>query len=363
MATLEQILGFRNLSGVVQAIKSGVPNPFEGTGFMNPGRQFSGNKAEYYKITGTRRTARIVQYGSPAQRRELREIDLIPVTMAHTLESQQWPMAMMVALTHMTDLGHDAKAEQQAEYQSREFKRLFSNTRITMAAQALFQGKTYVKSTGDITANSSDSQYTINYQMAANNQNQLNGVIATTWAQATAQIITQLLVLNTTAAKLTGYPLEVAFYGDNVPGYIGRNTEAQQYLKLQPAMAQQYLTTGTIPNGFGGIKQWIRAGNTFFEDYNGTNQSIITADQVVFTPAPSPDWWEIFEGSYLVPNSIMPVMGADAAATLKNVTEMFGMFGYGLLNLNPTTVEQFAGDTFLPVLKVPNAVFQATVAF
>ena len=47
---------------------------------------------------------------------------------------------------------------------------------------------------------------------------------------------------------------------------------------------------------------------------------------------------------------------------LRSVTEQFGMFGYGQLTLNPPTVEQFAGDTFAPILKVPGAIYQLAVA-
>ena len=82
----------------------------------------------------------------------------------------------------------------------------------------------------------------------------------------------------------------------------------------------------------------------------------------MFTPEYDPSWFEMFEGSFLVPNSVMPVMGGDADAAVRNVTEMFGMFGYGQMTLNPVTVEQFFGDTFFPALKLPATVYQADVA-
>ncbi len=39
------------------------------------------------------------------------------------------------------------------------------------------------------------------------------------------------------------------------------------------------------------------------------------------------------------------------------------MFAYGVVNVDPVTIKRVAGDTFLPVLKVPKAVFAATVKF
>ncbi len=363
MATIEQILGWRNLTGVINSIKSGIPNclPDE---FMKPGRSFSGNRGEYYRITGTRQVARIVQYGSPAQRRELRGLDLVPVTLMHSYESQQWPLSMTIALSSMTELVHNRMGEQQAEYQSKNFKKLFANLRIAASLYCMLQGKVYTTLDGKLapsaTATGVTTATTIDYQVPNSNTGNCSGIISVAWNQATAPIITQLLQIQTLAAKTTGYKLQHAFYDDTVPGYIGRNTEAQQYLKLQPAMANHYITTGTVPNGFGGIDYWHPAGSMFY-DYAGTNIKIGAADGLVLTPGYDPEWFEIMEGSFPVPNNVLPIMGGDAVSALKQVTEVFGMFGYGQLTMNPPTVEQYAGDTFLPVLKVPGAVFQLSV--
>jgi len=365
MATIEQILQFRNLTGVIRAVKSGIPQ-IAPDDFMKPGRQFPGNRGEYFRITGTRQTARSVQYGSPAVRRDLRNVDNIPFTAFHTFESQQWPMALMIALTKMTSLDRDQKGQEQAEYQTAEFKRFFSNLRIATSLQALFQGKVYFDSTGNLAVvdNATAGGTTVNYNLPTNNVNFTASCSSTSvnWNNATATIMTDLLQIQTNSVKLTGYELTHCFYDDTVPGYIGNNTNAQQYLKLNPAMNQQYLTQNVIPDGFGGIKKWIPAGRAFFNDQNGTNQKLLTNNGVVFTPDPSPEWWEIFEGSYLVPNSVTPVIGGDSSIISANSTEVFGMFGYGVLALNPFMVEQFAGDTFFPAIKVPGCVYSFPVA-
>ena len=53
----------------------------------------------------------------------------------------------------------------------------------------------------------------------------------------------------------------------------------------------------------------------------------------------------------------------DAIASAGNVSIASGMFSYGQVLSDPVTVKHIAGDTFLPVLKVPKAVFVATVKF
>lgn len=363
MATLEQILNHRNLTGVIRAVKSGIPQPLPAE-FFRVNRRVSGNKAEYFKISGNRQVARIAQYGSPAQRREMRGIDSVPITLLHSFESQQWPLAMTINLTKMTDLSQDSMGEQQAEFQTAEFKKLFSNLRIVSALMALFKGIIYVDGKGNILPTSTGAAYSIDFGVPANNKNQLNGLISTSWDNASSDIITQLLKLRTHALKLTGYEITHAFYGDEIPELIAKNTLAQAYLARNPGMNQSFINTPTVvPPGFGGIRNWIYAGNTFFADKDGTNQTLLAADGIVFTPDHDFDWFEVIEGSFPVPTTVIPQMGSDARAMLANVSEQYGMFSYGQLTLNPPSVEQFAGDTWLPTLKVPEAIFQADVKF
>ena len=49
----------------------------------------------------------------------------------------------------------------------------------------------------------------------------------------------------------------------------------------------------------------------------------------------------------------------DLAKSIKNVA---GMFAYAYVTKDPMGIKEVAGDTFLPLIKVPAAVFQATVA-
>lgn len=367
MATLEQILGWRNLTGVVQGIKAGIPNCLPDQ-FMTPGKGFSGKAAQYYRITGTRQTAKLVQYGAPSVRVGLRDIQEINVTCLHTFQNQQWDVSHTLALSNMGSLTHNPKAEEQASYQARNFKKQFANLRIAASLYCLLQGKIYLAPTANgmdlapsSTTSGVSSATTIDYGIPTTNTGNCNGIISTTWDNATAQIITQLRQIQTAAIKLTGYPLEHAFYDDTVPGFIGRNAEAQQFLRNNPAMNAAYLNTGGVPQGFGGIANWHPAGSMFY-DYNGTNIKIGNANGLVLTPAYDPEWFEMFQGSYPVPNSINPMQGADAVVALGNVTEAFGMFSYAQISHDPVTVVQYGGDTFLPVLKVPGSVYQLAVA-
>ncbi len=58
--------------------------------------------------------------------------------------------------------------------------------------------------------------------------------------------------------------------------------------------------------------------------------------------------------------SVWKLAPTDRAAAASAAMQ-FGMFSYAKVTDNPVTVRHFAGDTFLPVLKVPAAVWIADV--
>jgi hypothetical protein len=361
MASLEQILYFRNLTGVIESIKAGIPCPLPDA-MLKSHKQVSGNRAEYFKITGTRQVARIVQYGSPAQRQGLREVDSVPITLMHSFEDMAWPLSLMIALTQMSELKKDAKGTEQAEYQSRNFKKRFVNLRQVAAMQALFTGILYWDKNGNLLPSSAGAAASVDFSVPAGNKTTVGGLI-TGWNTTSTDIIGQIEALQAKAVAASGYPITTAYYANGVASWIGANTTALQYLKFNLEMGTQYVKNKSrIPQGFGGIANWIYAGDTFYADSTNTNRVIMPAATVVFTPDVDEEWWDIYEGSFLVPKTVTPQMNQSASDMLSeaNLAEVFGQFGYGQLSMNPPTVVQYAGDTFLPILKVPGAIYQTT---
>jgi hypothetical protein len=64
---IETILASRNLIGMIQSVMSGVPADLMPPAFYKPSRTCEGNRGTYFKVKGTRQTARIVQYGGPSK--------------------------------------------------------------------------------------------------------------------------------------------------------------------------------------------------------------------------------------------------------------------------------------------------------
>lgn len=357
--SINQVLGYLTLTGSIQATTSGIPRPLPDA-FMKTSRKVIGDKGRYTRVTGERRTARIAKYGSPARAHQLRDVGEVDVKLLHTFESVQFNPLVFKQLRSKTALELD-QALDEVSRQVSETRRIFDNLRVATTMQVLHKGTLYVDREGNLLPNSSGAIETYSFQMNANNQNQLNGLIPNSWALANTDIPLSIRKIKKQALRTTGYPLTHALYGENVVSYLVQNNYVLDWMVRNPAMRDRYAETGELPDGFLGIKKWIPVYEGFYEDQNGTNQDLWGADDVTFTPDPTEEWWEVLEGSFEVPTTLNVV--SDAESAMRSTATVYGMFGYGALTLNPPTVWGYYGDTFLPVLRNPDTIYQSTVAF
>ena len=361
---LDQILGGTNLTGVIQQTTTGIPDVFPAS-FYASRRPVDGDTAEYTRIDGTRQTAHIAAYGSPSQQRELKNIGKVPVKLIHTIESVLHKPNVLTNLLNFAEPTKQQLGIAEVTYQTRQFRQLFDNLRVASLTSMLFTGSINFDGNGSLLAGSGGAKISINYGVPAGNTGQLNvlgagNLLDASWDSATTNIATQLTNLKKAARKLTGYPLVHAFYGQNVLDYLLNNNKVKEMMKFNPAANARTLA-GDMPSGMFGL-QWHPAYEAFYEDDTGTAQDLVGGDQILFTPEPSMDWLDWLEGTYPVPTNVGSIT-ADALGAVGNVSVASGMFSYGQVLSDPVTVKHVAGDTFLPVLKVPKAVFVATVKF
>ena len=367
--TLDQIIGGVNLTGVIQQTTTGIPDVFP-AGFYASRQTVDGDTGEYTRVDGTRATARIAAYGSPSQTRELVDIAKVPVKLIHTIESIHHKPYVLTNLLNFNDLSRQQLGIAEVTRQTRQFKQLFDNLRVAALTSVLFTGSINFDGHGNLLPSSSGAKVSVSYGVPSGNTGQLDvlggvygagNILDASWDQADTNIATQLSNLKKAALRVTGYPLAHAFYGQNVLDYLLNNTKFKEIMKFNTAANTQSLA-GDVPQGLFGLA-WHPAYEAFFEDQTGTNQDLVGGNQVLFTPEPSMDWLDWLEGTYPVPTSVGNITPDAIAATLNNVSVATGMFSYGQVISDPVTVKQVAGDTFLPVLKVPKAVFVATVQF
>jgi hypothetical protein len=382
MATLQQVLGAKNLIGRIQAIKPGLAADLLPPELMASGRTVEGNYGTYRKVIGERRVARVAMYGAPSQVREMKGISEIPVTLMHTIESINFPPALLQNLTNYEDENKQTNATLEIARQTADFHDLFENLRVASVSSLLAYGRLdfnpggelllpTVAASGALTA-PTGGLYAVDMGIPSGNRNQLNvygtNLISATWATTTTSIITQLNNLKIAARKQTGYPIKHAFYGNNVLGYIQNNTELKDYMKRNEAM-QEAMKRNEIPAGFLGLdwhpmRESFYATNTVPQTSAGLDNSspvsIWPANLVTFTPDFSPEWYELIQGTYPVDATIDE--GESAESIAEKIINATGMFAYAYLTRDPMGIKEVAGDTFLPLIKVPAAVYQATVA-
>lgn len=361
--TLQQILGAKNLTGLIQAVKGGLAEDIIPSPFMTPNRSVEGNHCIYRKVEGTRKTARLVQYGAPSVARNLSGISEVPITLAHSVEHISHDPSVLMNLTNMENESRQRLGQQEIARKTGEFKQTFSNLRVAVVMSMLTQGKVYFDVDGNLLPNSSNAVTTIDYGIPSGNRTTLNvggwgTIISAKWSAAATNIHTQIQALRKAARKLTGYPIAYAFYGANVLDYIWSNTKLKEIINRQTPLKDGF-AAGEIPDGFLRLK-WRPIYEAFYQDQDGNYQDLADDDTVIFTPEPSVDWYEFIEGTYPIPNNVGAVV-SDSSAALGNVSIETGMFSYATVTSDPVGIKQVAGDTFLPIIKVPNSVFIGTV--
>ena len=169
----------------------------------------------------------------------------------------------------------------------------------------------------------------------------------------TPNILAQLKAIKKAGRKLTGLPITHAFYGLNIAGYIANDPVLQAIIRGSQRVAEETITA-EIPASVGNLK-WFPIDQAFFQDQNGNYQDWCSPNTIVFTPDPSLDWWEVIEGTYPVPRSIQ--LANNLEAVLGNIQQVAGPFSFAQVTTNPVTLQHFAGDTFLSILKNPSAIF------
>lgn len=351
------MLGYVYLTGVIQRIKTGIPDMLPAP-FTSIKKQVLGNSGRYTRTFGVRTLAPRSEYGAAARKRALLGVEVQDVKLVHMFEQIEMDPLMLQTLRAYDSYDVQKMGIDEVNRQQAEFRQRFDNARLSMIYSMLANGAIYYDANGDMLPSSSGAQVTVDYGVSANNQNQLNGIITASWANANTDIPGQLRALKNRALQLTGYPLKYAFYGKNVPSYLTQNNYVLDYLSRNVSHAQKFLDQAELPDGLFGYT-WVPVYTAFYEDATGTKNSFFGDDKVVFTPEINADVYELLEGSYQVPSSFNAVSNMSSA--LGSLRTVHGQFSYAVPIHNPPTAQMFFGDTVIPVWKIPDAIFIADV--
>ena len=362
--TLEQLLHYKVLTGVVQDPRGGLPPMALPTGYMTTTRGIPGDKMYWLEVAGTRQTAMVAQRASESQRREMQGVQERSATAMFIHEHIFHDVDTLNMLRQFDNPQMQQMGRDEVLRQSRYTRQLLDNTRAAAVMSAVLTGKIrYTIGSGIEDPGGSNGQQ-IDFGVPSGNQNQLdvfgNGaIIGASWATATTDIPGQVHALLEAAVKKSGYPIRNAVFGKNILGYLTTNNYTKELINGNQAFAQAF-GQNTIPGGFLGIQNWISGSNAFFVDPSGSYVELVGDDEVKFLPDASPEQYELIEGTYEVPTSLGSV-GQSAQQMINRFQTVRGRFNYAKITDDPAGIKHNYGDTFLPALKVPTSVFYADV--
>jgi len=358
--TIEQILGYKNLTGIMQSPTLGVPNVWPEE-FMSLTRDIEGDSADMIVVSASRQTAPSVNYGSASKRVAQETISGRSGKCIHSFFNITHKASTLVALRNMDDMNMQRKGQQVVDFQTQEARRKSDNLRISSVNSVMRYGAIYFDGNGNLLPSSSGAVLTVDMQVPANNKNQLNSAIQASWATAGTDILLSMSNVKKAAVQNTGRPIKYAYYGSAIPGYLANNTAIKELMKSDAALTSS-LRQNRIPTGFGieGI-EWRPLDVSYFVDADGTNREWFPSDYVVFMPEVDRSWYEMQQGSFLIPTDLNPA--PDVNTALANLEAQYGMFSYAALLRDPVALIQYFGDTFLPVLRDPSSIYIADTAF
>ena len=174
----------------------------------------------------------------------------------------------------------------------------------------------------------------------------IGGGIPLDWNNPAADITTDLTKIKRLPVENAGYPIWRAFTSPEVMNAMIRNDFIQTYFASTPA-AGDFMREGKI-GVFWGI-EWIEYDATFKPE-GGSVTRYIDKNRVIFVPRPDGEWSELQNGTDVIPTD-----------DRRDMQKVSGIYSYTKINDNPAGVTIFAGDNWLPILKIPEAVVMADV--
>jgi hypothetical protein len=361
--TIQELLGGVSLTGLVKKTPTGIPVQIP-EAFLTPTRRNEGPVLLYYVESGHGQCAQIIHYDAPPKSAGKDNVAMKTAAMIHGSHFHDYS----IMDTQNLLAADGSPARQFGEYelgrQTASLKARFSNLRIAAATMALCKGVIYADADGNLLPSSAGAVFTIDFQIPAGHKGQLDvygsgAIIAASWATASTDIPAHIEGVQNAALEQTGLPITTAIYGKDIFGYFAANNFVKELLKADSGLATSFRAR-QIPSGFLGIRDWVKASGAGYRNAAGTWTTMVPGDAVVFLPDPSPQWWDMVEGSYLVPRNLSNV-SADAIQAAADVEKVYGQYGYAKLRDEPIQVRQIVGDTFMPMISNNLATYIADV--
>lgn len=358
---LNQLFGSNLINTQITNPSGGLPDGFP-TGFMSLTKNVNGNMTSWDVMGDTRDTGTVTGYGNPATRRNLAVKSKGKAILLHTLD--EIAIGQEVLNDILNSGGDiDEKGVEEVARQTAITVGSLRNTRVASIVSMLAGGVIYVAP--DSSADKGrivDSTYSSAVSHAdlgipATNLTNLGGIISAKWDIAGTAIATQIENMQRQRA-INGTPvLKYCGYGPGVADALLSNTIVAKM--IAGGNARLNYGTGIIEGLFD--MTWYPLTGNFLKSASTPTYASPFTKKVVFHPEPDRTWYELHQGSYVIGGNSTPAVGSSATEILATLSKVRGAFSYARFEGNPANIVHTYGDTFLPVLYQPSAIFIPTV--
>lgn len=351
-----QLFGTNLISNQVVSPSGGLPDGFP-SGFLSLTKDVEGNFSTWEVYGDTRDTGTITAYGGPATRRNLQSKSQGKAILCHTLDEIAMNQNQLNAIMRAGDATQiDEKGQEEIARQTAQAATILKNGRVASVVSMLASGKIYTAAGQIVDSTYSGAVEHADLGIPSANSGNLGGIISAKWDVASTAIATQIENIQK-QRQINGTPvLRYCGYGPGVSDALLSNTIVAKMVEngrisVDPA-------TGLI-EGLWGMTWYPLTGN--FLKSSATAYTNPFAKKVVFHPEPNRNWFEMHQGSYVVADNANATIGSDAVSIVRGLRKMQGAFSYAEWAGNPKTIVQTFGDTWLPVLYQPSAIYIPTV--
>lgn len=249
------------------------------------------------------------------------------------------------------------KARSELRDQSQHIAKQHANQKELAMAKFLANGVVYVdQASGQIVESSGATVESVSFGIDANHQGTLNG-LAVPFDDPHSDINTMMENVRIQAETESAPPPDLCICNSTLKPYIRANTQFQLWAA---AMASgERVIYGELVEGLFGMT-WLFVDRTYV-DSSGTTRKYIPDEKLIMVPSQG-DWLQAVQGLELVPTDIN-IQSMEPEQMANSLAEVYGKFGYGVVNHNPVGLDVYVGDNYGWIVREPNAIWQADVVY
>ena len=322
-----------------------------------------GRRGSYDVFNDTREVAGATGPGAPANRINRQIVGNVPFQIPRSSEAMHMLYEQIHAFRRIGGpVGEiDAMGQQYIFDQERIVAQRIANLREFQTAAMLRGSYTFSQGgLGEFSHAFSGGAFTVNYQIPAGNKTKLNmlgagDILATSWDNAAAPIITDCFQIQTAFNQLIGRGLSDVILTSVGWGYVLANTQVQN----QAGSVNQvfdYITKNEEDQTFTAKLKalpWVTWHiNDSGVNLNGTFTKLIEDDHAVFLPQLTDEMVSYWECG-------APVVEYDGGPAVERVGEYY----YAVNKAEPARIELVSEFNGLPVLKNPQGVAYGLIKY